>query len=722
MKRIFDQLGFDRMTLTTKFTVGILFLTVLMLAASVAGLYGVSRVETLLSFVTGPAWDAASGSYRIRSNTQKQMLKMGEYTNGRLELEAVRNSMSELDAIIEHQINSVVRSGLVPEASIAELIEGRSDYSRARAELSDKYQAHMEANKAFGQGLTLLKQVMDPVRSLPDGAQTAALKMQIALLDRARLYRALRAQPHKHETTVTQLLAHMEDVRQEFSRFARSAPYQATMPGALSGGRSYAEVLAELLDQHERQLNLAVTTMMDMVAANREYQSISASLLNTVEQVQEIGEKAMVGQGAAVVTARTLAYALVLLTLIVGLGTALFLARYLSKIILAAFRKVVDVSEGMRRGDLHTIDVERTGDEVEYMMIAMKGMVDTLEARNEQLNNSVIQLMGSVLQLSQRDLTTKVTVAEDVTGPVADSLNLMTSETAKVLITITGVSHDVEQAANAVKAQAEKVMDVARRERLVVEATAKGLHASAAAMTHLAQDAQAANETAGVAMSHTRGALDAVASTVNGIEQIRDVIREAEKRIKRLGERSQEITSAVNLINTIAERTHILALNASMHAASAGEAGRGFAVVADEVQRLAESSRAATSDISSMVNNIRLETADTVTTMNHVITQVAEGTRLAADAGKRMQETEETTTELVTAVEGIATRATKQAKNSSDLEKHARVIVHSTTQTREELKAQAEQMQRLVQYSLALRDSVGVFKLPEGEKPVSRAA
>ena len=118
------------------------------------------------------------------------------------------------------------------------------------------------------------------------------------------------------------------------------------------------------------------------------------------------------------------------------------------------------------------------------------------------------------------------------------------------------------------------------------------------------------------------------------MEQIREIIRETEKRIKRLGERSQEITGAVNLINTIAERTHILALNARMHAASAGEAGRGFAVVADEVQRLAESSRAATSDIASMVNAIRVETVDTVDTMNRVIVQVAEGTRLAQEAGQ----------------------------------------------------------------------------------------
>jgi twitching motility protein PilJ len=149
-----------------------------------------------------------------------------------------------------------------------------------------------------------------------------------------------------------------------------------------------------------------------------------------------------------------------------------------------------------------------------------------------------------------------------------------------------------------------------------------------------------------------------------------------------------------------------------MHAASAGEAGRGFAVVADEVQRLAESSRGATSDIASMVNAIRVETADTVETMNRVIAQVAEGTRLAQEAGKRMQETETTTTDLVSAVGDIAGAAKQQASSVLELVKRSQVIVNSTEQTSEGLKEQSAYTVSLVAYSNALKESVGVFKLP----------
>lgn len=722
MKKVYDKLGVTGMTLTTKLTGGILILTLLMLAASIAGLYGVFRVETLLSFMSGPTWDSISSSYHIRVAAQQQMRNMTDYIDGHLEVEAVRGDLRQLDEVIEHRTDSITRSRLVPEQSVAEFRRTRAEYSAAQTELTAKYQDFVNANAAFRAGFEDISAVFDKALPVRNTVELGLLKMQVAFLDRVQLYDRLLAEPQRSEELLGQLSVHMDTVKRELTQLARTPAYQAPIASGPLAGQRYVQALEELLANHEQQLHFATKAFLEMDSAERDYEDAAANLLIAVQKIQAIVERTMVAQRPAVVAARTTAYAVVILTLIIGLGMALFLARYLSKIIMAAFRKVVDVSEGMRRGDLHTIDVEMTGDEVQDMMVAMKGMVDTLEARNERINNSVIQLMGSVLQLSRRDLTTKVTVTEDVTGPVADALNLMTGETARVLGSIRNVSHNVEQAAKDVKVQAEKVMDVAQRERLVVETTAKGLHISSAAMTHLAEEAGNANETARVAMKHTRSALEAVGTTIDGIEQIRDVIREAEKRIKRLGERSQEVTSAVNLINTISERTHILALNASMHAASAGEAGRGFAVVADEVQRLAESSREATSDISSMVNNIRVETADTVNTMNQVISQVAEGTRLAADAGKRMQETEETTAQLVTAVEGIAVRATKQANVATELEKRAHVIVQSTKHTAEELTKQAEQMESLVQYSLALRDSVAVFRLPHGEETVSRAA
>ena len=341
------------------------------------------------------------------------------------------------------------------------------------------------------------------------------------------------------------------------------------------------------------------------------------------------------------------------------------------------------------------------------------GTLAKAQEENEQLNNAVVQLLQGVYQLSQRDLTIKVAVTEDVTGPVADSLNLLTIETAKVLQGVTDISYSVAATSDRVKEQSDNVIEVATAEQKEVEKTAAELSETSESMLRIAKLARACAEAADKATKSTASANESVTDTVTGITAIRETIRETEKRIKRLGERSQEINRVVNLINTIAERTHILALNASMHAASAGEAGRGFVVVADEVQRLAESAREATLEISTLVNNIQVETADTVATMNDAISQVVDGTKLAEQAGSRMQETEKSTSELVAMVQQIAKRSRDQAVMSSELRGRAEQIVISTQGTNDRLREQTTDTNQLVEFSQKLLAAVSVFKLPE---------
>ena len=341
------------------------------------------------------------------------------------------------------------------------------------------------------------------------------------------------------------------------------------------------------------------------------------------------------------------------------------------------------------------------------------GTLAKAQEENEQLNNAVVQLLQGVYQLSQKDLTIKLAVTEDVTGPVADSLNLLTIETAKVLQGVTDISYSVAATSDRVKEQSDNVIEVATAEQKEVEKTAAELSETSESMLRIAKLARACAEAADKATKSTASANESVTDTVTGITAIRETIRETEKRIKRLGERSQEINRVVNLINTIAERTHILALNASMHAASAGEAGRGFVVVADEVQRLAESAREATLEISTLVNNIQVETADTVATMNDAISQVVDGTKLAEQAGSRMQETEKSTSELVAMVQQIAKRSRDQAVMSSELRGRAEQIVISSQGTNDRLREQTTDTTQLVEFSQKLLAAVSVFKLPE---------
>jgi twitching motility protein PilJ len=399
---------------------------------------------------------------------------------------------------------------------------------------------------------------------------------------------------------------------------------------------------------------------------------------------------------------------------------AAVIAYYISSSITRPVAHLVAVMRRLSSGDASVRSNLETLDEIGVMGRQFDAMIDqretvsaTIQKENEILNNSIIELLYTVARLSQRDLTAKATVSEDVTGPVADALNLLSNETAKVLNRVVQIANEVALVSNQVQSQSSLVINVAADEKQEVEQAAHELTDASVAMRSIAQLAYACNEAAQKAINNTNRAQTSVTDTVQGITTIRDTIRETEKRIKRLGERSQEIGGVVNLINEISERTHILALNASMHAASAGEAGRGFAVVANEVQKLAENSREATSKIAALVNNIQVETADTVVTMNDAISQVVRGTDLAQQAGDEMRETRDTTAELVQLVQRIAESSTAQSETSLRLVERAQQIQKTTTQTYEQLQAQGEQTDRLVDLSNTLVTSVGVFTLPK---------
>jgi methyl-accepting chemotaxis protein len=370
-------------------------------------------------------------------------------------------------------------------------------------------------------------------------------------------------------------------------------------------------------------------------------------------------------------------------------------------------------------GDMHARAKLQGRDELVELANQFDKMMDdretvqaAIQKENTELNESVLSLLQAVAQLARKDLTVRVPVSENVTGAVADALNLLTNETAKVMADVNNISADVTKASMSVQAKADTMLAAAEQEREDVDRTADSLANAAQSMRSIADLAQACNTVADHAIKSTQLALSTVNSTVSGINSTRDVIRETEKRIKRLGERSQEISGVVNLINVIAERTHILALNASMHAASAGEAGRGFAVVADEVQRLAENARQATQQISALVSNIQLETADTVSTMNNAIAQIVEGSRLAEQAGQQMQLTQQNTAELVDSVKQIATSSENQAKAGQALLDSAVQIKKSSQQATRQLHEQAEQTSNLLDYAKQLLSAVRVFKLP----------
>lgn len=473
---------------------------------------------------------------------------------------------------------------------------------------------------------------------------------------------------------------------------------------------TFAELEKLIASRDRGQLNLFVANDLDELV-NPFFKTLTASMNLNQEQSAE-------NLQAARNTSNTFIVAIVVIGIIgivvsFGLGTVTY--RAIMNPLDRMTATVQQINEGnySARADLTGADeLSELGKAFDQMLNErVKTLVET-ERENEQLNDSIINLLQAVSQLSQRDLTIKVPVTEDMTGPVADALNLLTSETASVLQGVIRISEQVATASDKVKSQSDTVIAVADIERQAVEQTAADLASAADTMKQIAQLAQECNVTAETAIKTTQAALQTVTNTVSGINSTRDTIRETEKRIKRLGERSQEISGVVTLISTIAERTHILALNASMHAASAGEAGRGFAVVADEVQRLAENAREATSQIATLVSNIQIETTDTGNAMNAAISQVVDGSRLAEQAGDQMKRTQETTADLVAAVQQIASRSQEQARVSGKLLDRAEQIQESTRQTSQQLQEQTVQTNNLVGYAEGLLNAVRVFRLP----------
>ncbi len=408
-----------------------------------------------------------------------------------------------------------------------------------------------------------------------------------------------------------------------------------------------------------------------------------------------------------------------LAVIVIGVALAGVIGYLIYRSIVDPIARISDTVHSVSEGDFGVRTGLTGSDEFAHLGMALDELlqdkVTTLvdaEEENERLNESVLRLLEAVARLSERDLTVTVPVSADVTGPVADAINQMAEETGRVLTRVSRIASQVGASCATVNKKAEIVNATAQAQHIEVERTASELAGASNALVNIAKVARACNESAQLTTETTQSAMATVTGTVESMNEIREAIQETGKRIKRLGERSQEITAIVDIINTIAERTHVLALNAGMQAAAAGEAGRGFAVVADEVQRLAESSREATAQIASLVKNIQVDTNDTIVTMDRTISQVVAGSRMAESAGQQMIASQKTTASLVRSVGDIAASSEQQARISNELRRRASSMLLQTQETSKELVEQLTQTKNLVQYARMLVQSVRVFKLP----------
>ncbi|HIO93096.1 MAG TPA: methyl-accepting chemotaxis protein [Leucothrix mucor] len=339
-----------------------------------------------------------------------------------------------------------------------------------------------------------------------------------------------------------------------------------------------------------------------------------------------------------------------------------------------------------------------------------------IQQENEVLNDSVFSLLESVADLSERNLTVRATVTEDATGPLADAINQLAIDTNDVLIRVRDIAVSVESASKEVDHHTLTVKKLADSERSEAQQTSTAVKHLIERLNQIADSSLSANTMANETTQATEKAYESVSKTVDSMTEIRETVQETGKRIKRLGERSQEITHIIDLINTIAERTTVLALNANMQALSAGDAGKGFSVIAEEIQRLAESSRESTEQISSLIKNIQQETRTTMSTMDNTIEQVINGSSLAEEASAQMQLTLDATKKLTQSVESIAQASKDQVDISQDLYHRSTEILKATQQTGQEMESLSHLTENMVNDAQDLVQSVNVFTLEKIEK------
>jgi methyl-accepting chemotaxis protein len=404
----------------------------------------------------------------------------------------------------------------------------------------------------------------------------------------------------------------------------------------------------------------------------------------------------------------------------------------LSAIIIAPVRDLMRVAEALGRGDLSKKASVKSGDELGQLGTTLNTTIDRLqgliqtESDRDKMQHQVMDLLSVVSGAAEGDLTVKAEVTADALGSVADAFNLMINGLTTLVTQASNVAHEIESSTSDILHASERMRRGAEQQTTQIENASGAVDEMSHTIQRMAENAGAAAQ---ASLKATQAAVKggtSVAETIKGMQRIRAAVQTTGKKIKGLGERSLEIGAIIEVINEIATQTNLLALNAAIEAARAGEQGKGFAVVADEVRKLAERAARATKDITSLIKGIQVETSEAVTVMEEGTREVEEGTKLADQAGAALREIEQIVKQTSGLVTDITNSAVNQVKVSESVVHSMDSISKLTQDTTKGVQDTMDTISRLAELSKRLTDAIGRFKLGqeqplpigEGEIPV----
>jgi twitching motility protein PilJ len=330
---------------------------------------------------------------------------------------------------------------------------------------------------------------------------------------------------------------------------------------------------------------------------------------------------------------------------------------------------------------------------------------------NDANQAAILRLMNELQTVAEGDLTQQATVTEDITGAIADSVNYTVEELRTLVSQVQGTVGRVTETTQQVEATSTELLAASTEQLREIRDTGESVLQMAGRINEVSAQAQETAQVARQSLDAAETGLRAVQNTIGGMNSIRDQIQETSKRIKRLGESSQEIGEITELISDITEQTNVLALNAAIQAASAGEAGRGFSVVAEEVQRLAERSGDATRQIAALVKTIQTDTQDAVAAMERSTQGVVEGTRLTDAAGTALGDIDRVSRQLADLIAQISNQALSEAQSANVVAANIQHIFAVTEQTGEGTRSTAQMVRELSKTAEELKQSVARFKI-----------
>lgn len=332
---------------------------------------------------------------------------------------------------------------------------------------------------------------------------------------------------------------------------------------------------------------------------------------------------------------------------------------------------------------------------------------------NKKNQQAILKLLDEMSSLADGDLTVQASVTEDITGAIADSVNYAIEQLRELVKGIKYTAQEVAGSAIETRSSTSELAKAATAQAEQIGAATESVQKMARSFDTMAMRSSESSNVAGNSVDIAHTGVEKVRETITGMDIIREQIQQTSKRIKRLGESTQEIGDIVGLINGIAEQTNVLALNAAIQAASAGGAGKGFAVVADEVQQLAESATNATRRIGTLVQTIQADTAEAVESMESTTTEVVTGARLAEDAGTALEQIESVSKDLATRIAEISAEAQSQSATATEISQLMKSVQEVSVQASQSSTRVADSVEELAELVMQLSDSVTDFKLPE---------